>query len=94
MPTVAEYQSKFDEISKIRQAAKRDFFMSNDEKRKIAREYTAIRHELQAASKAAMAAATQTPTTTTHPTASTQAPATTTEPTAATQTPTTSTKAL
>ena len=32
MPTVAEYQQKYDEISAIRQAAKSDFSMSNAKK--------------------------------------------------------------
>ncbi|KAM5347338.1 hypothetical protein ACJ41O_010343 [Fusarium nematophilum] len=64
MPTVAEYQEKYDEISKIRQAAKRDFSMSNAEKQRKAEEYKTAREELRAASKAAMAAAAQATTTT------------------------------
>ena len=46
--SVADYQSKFDEISAIRQAAKNDRSMSNDEKRQIAVEFTAARRDLQA----------------------------------------------
>lgn len=63
MPSVAEYQGKYDEISKIRQAAKTDYSMSNAEKRRIAKEYRAAAEELRAASEAAMAAAAQAPTT-------------------------------
>ena len=62
MPSVAEHQKKFDEISEIRQAAKKDFSLSNAKKREIAEEYAAARHELRAASKAAMASASQTTT--------------------------------
>lgn len=61
MPSVADYQKKYDEISEIRQAAKKDFSMSNAEKRKIAEEYKAVGDELRAASKAAMASAAQAP---------------------------------
>lgn len=57
MPSVAEYQQKYDEISAIRQAAKSDYSLSNARKREIARAYTAARNDLVAASKAAMAAA-------------------------------------
>ena len=66
MPSIADYQKKYDEISEIRQAAKKDFSMSNAEKRRIAQEYEAARKELRAASKAAMTAAAQTPDTTAH----------------------------
>ncbi|CAI4215784.1 unnamed protein product [Parascedosporium putredinis] len=43
MPSVAEYQQKYDEISEICKAAKNDFSMSNAEKRRIATEYEAAR---------------------------------------------------
>ncbi|KAJ2971346.1 hypothetical protein NQ176_g7740 [Zarea fungicola] len=55
MPSVAEYQQKYDEISEIRQAAKSDFSISNAGKREIAEQFTAARNDLRAASKAAMA---------------------------------------
>lgn len=53
--TVADYQAKFDEISAICEAAKNDWSMSNDEKRQIAREFSAAREDLRAASERAMA---------------------------------------
>lgn len=59
MSTVTELQSKFDEISEIRQNAKGNFTISTDKKRWIAREYTAAREELRAASKKAMEEAAQ-----------------------------------
>ncbi|KAK2601560.1 hypothetical protein QQS21_004878 [Conoideocrella luteorostrata] len=59
MLSVTEYQQKYDEISAIRDAAKSDYTLSNARKREIAREYTAARKDLMAASKAAMAAAAQ-----------------------------------
>ncbi|KAM3426035.1 hypothetical protein NHJ13734_009712 [Beauveria thailandica] len=55
MPSVAEYQQKYDEISEIRQAAKKDFSMSNAKKREIAEQYKAAANDLRAASRAAMA---------------------------------------
>lgn len=57
MPSVAEYQQKFDEISAIRQAAKNDYSIPNSKRREIAEEYRAAGKELRAASAAAMAAA-------------------------------------
>lgn len=59
MPSVAEYQQKYDEISEIRQAAKTDFSMSNAKKREIAEQFTAARNDLRAASRAAMASSQQ-----------------------------------
>ncbi|EJP66483.1 protein kinase domain protein [Beauveria bassiana ARSEF 2860] len=55
MLSVAEYQSKYDEISEIRLAAKKDFSMSNAKKREISQQFKAARDDLRAASKAAMA---------------------------------------
>ncbi|KAM3524804.1 hypothetical protein MY4038_007593 [Beauveria bassiana] len=55
MLSVAEYQSIYDEISEIRQAAKKDFSMSNAKKREISEQFKAARDDLRAASKAAMA---------------------------------------
>lgn len=46
MPTVAELQEKYNEISKIRRAAKTDYSMSNTKKCQIAEEYTAMGNEL------------------------------------------------
>ena len=63
MPSVAEYQKKYDEICEIREATKKDFSMSNADKRKIAREYSIARQELKAASKAATSTAAQKQTT-------------------------------
>lgn len=59
MLSVAECQKQFDEISAIRQAAKKDFSMSNAKKREIAEEYSAAAKELRAASATAMASAAQ-----------------------------------
>lgn len=55
--SVADYQAIFDEISAIRQAAKHDWSMSNEQKRQIAREFSAARENLRTASERAMAAA-------------------------------------
>ncbi|KAF5020973.1 hypothetical protein F66182_6985 [Fusarium sp. NRRL 66182] len=52
--SVADYQTKFDEIAAIREAAKTDLSMSNDQKRQIAREFSAARRDLRVASQAAM----------------------------------------
>jgi hypothetical protein len=59
MPSIAEYQQKYDEISEIRQAAKKDFSISNAKKREIAEEYKTAANELRAASKAAMSSTAQ-----------------------------------
>lgn len=57
--TVADYQAKLDEISAIRQAAKNDWSLSNNQKRQIALEFRVARKDLRAASERAMAAAAQ-----------------------------------
>ena len=54
--TVADYQAKFDEISAIRQAAKHDWSMSNEQKRQIAREFSAAREDLRAAAQSSSTA--------------------------------------
>ncbi len=40
MPSVAEYQKKYNEISEIQQATKIDYSISNAKKRQRAEEYT------------------------------------------------------
>jgi hypothetical protein len=57
MLSVADCQTKFDEISAIRQAAKCDYSISNARKQEIAEQYSAASKELRAASAAAMAVA-------------------------------------
>ncbi|KAF7543398.1 hypothetical protein G7046_g10008 [Stylonectria norvegica] len=59
--SVADYQRKFDEISAIREAAKVDGSISNNEKRQIAEEFNAARCDLRAASQAAMESTSRSP---------------------------------
>ncbi|KAM3550740.1 hypothetical protein MY1884_002754 [Beauveria asiatica] len=54
MLSVAEYQSRYDEISELRRAAKY-FSMSNAKKRKISGKFKAAHEDLRVASKADMA---------------------------------------
>ncbi|KAM3456843.1 hypothetical protein MY3296_001501 [Beauveria thailandica] len=55
MLSVAEYQSRYDEISELRRAAKKDFSMSNAKKREISEQFKAAHEDLRVASKADMA---------------------------------------
>ncbi|KAM3444439.1 hypothetical protein NHJ13734_001406 [Beauveria thailandica] len=55
MLSVAEYQSRYDEISELCRAAKKYFSMSNAKKRKISEQFKAAHEDLRVASKADMA---------------------------------------